>query len=308
MSSSASTKKFRMIHVRFGDRTIEVKMQKSVNKWKGNRKMFKRLITSIKTEFQLKTPFQIYDPNVDMFIDDIDDLCGCYIGYGDDYNFALRLHVKLKPLNISIKTKDSKQTLQRPWLQLDHNNRSPFEIFIHRVLSQWFRSYPFEPNDVTQRHNFLFGIDCITIIKSYTSNGTIASFLDARKVFHMAEMNRIQKSKILVGVEYKYSGSDGQGGFVCASGQISWELTLFTEDNKCKYYWTYRRPGNGITRGYGRDSGDFRLLSGDGTFVIVGDHVNITYTTKWDGTKTATFSLDKLVRAPTSGYGFKYLF
>ena len=39
--------------------------------------------------------FAIYDPNDDMFVDDMDDLCRCYIGYEQDFSFILSLNIKV---------------------------------------------------------------------------------------------------------------------------------------------------------------------------------------------------------------------
>ena len=83
-----------MIHVHFRDRVVEFEMERNLDKWEGNNKMFNKFKKSIKQKFKLKTHFSIYDPNDDMFVDDMDDLCGCYIGYENDFNFILSLHVK----------------------------------------------------------------------------------------------------------------------------------------------------------------------------------------------------------------------
>lgn len=83
-----------MIHVHFRDRVVEFEMERNLTKWEGNNKMFNKFKKSIKQKFKLKTHFSIYDPNDDMFVDDMDDLCGCYIGYEDDFSFILSLHVK----------------------------------------------------------------------------------------------------------------------------------------------------------------------------------------------------------------------
>ena len=84
-----------MIHVHFRNRVVEFEMERNLNKWEGNNKMFNKFKKSIKQRFRLKNQFAIYDPNDDMFVDDMDDLCGCYIGYEDDYSFILSLHVKV---------------------------------------------------------------------------------------------------------------------------------------------------------------------------------------------------------------------
>eukprot|EP01083_Nonionella_stella_P084328 233401_1 len=301
---SSGSKKFRMIHVHFGDQIVQVKMQKSVKKWKGNRKIFKRLLISIKTELQLKTPFQIYDPNDEMFIDDIDDLCGCYIGHEDDYNMVLLLHVKVSHKQVVtpsasniIKTKErqSEQTLGEQKTEMQMFINDVLSYLILSYLSQWFKSYPFQPNDA-HRHNFLFGVDCIAIIKSYIPKSYI---LNGRKLFRMDDMNSIEKSKTLFGIEYSYKGSDS------TYKEISWELVLFTEDNTCRFHWT------------GHMNSEFEIIEyqfGEGTFVIIGDHVEITYKS-YDGTRRTQFKLDTLAQATKSsshmsGYGlsFKYLF
>eukprot|EP01083_Nonionella_stella_P256743 879587_1 len=87
-------KKHRVIHVHFRERVIEFEMERNLHKWEGNSRMWKKFLKSVKSKFKLRTSFAIYDPNDDMFVDDMDDLCGCYIGYEDDYNFRLILHVK----------------------------------------------------------------------------------------------------------------------------------------------------------------------------------------------------------------------
>ena len=79
----------------YRNRVIEFEMERNLTKWEGNNKMFKKLQKSVKAKFKLKTQFSIYDPKDDMFVDDIDDLCGCYIGYELDYGFILSLHIKV---------------------------------------------------------------------------------------------------------------------------------------------------------------------------------------------------------------------
>jgi len=70
-------------------------MEKNLNKWEGNNKMYNKFLKSVKSKFKLTTTFAIYDPNDDMFVDDMDDLCGCFMGYENDYAFILTLHVKV---------------------------------------------------------------------------------------------------------------------------------------------------------------------------------------------------------------------
>ena len=57
--------------------------------------MYNKFLKSVKSKFKLTTTFAIYDPNDDMFVDDMDDLCGCFMGYENDYAFILTLHVKV---------------------------------------------------------------------------------------------------------------------------------------------------------------------------------------------------------------------
>eukprot|EP01083_Nonionella_stella_P115009 340549_1 len=111
ISMSSSSKKFRRINVHFRHKVIGFQMKRSLNKWEGNTKMFSKLLKSIQTKFKLQTSFEIYDPNDDMFVDDINDLCGCYIGHENDLKFVLTLHVKVKPI-ISQSPKKPKQNLK----------------------------------------------------------------------------------------------------------------------------------------------------------------------------------------------------
>merc|ERR1719361_1079656 len=77
--------------------------------------MFKRLLKEVKNKFKLSTKFHIYDPNDQMYVDDIDDLCGCYIGFETDPNFVLNLEIKApkepkkkKKTKISVKISSKK--------------------------------------------------------------------------------------------------------------------------------------------------------------------------------------------------------
>ena len=100
---------FRVILVHFRDREVEFEMEHNLRKWDGNSKMFKRLLKAIKTKFKLKTKFHIFDPNDKMYVDDIDDLCGCYIGFESDPDFVLKLEIKVTLLSLpcSLQTRTS---------------------------------------------------------------------------------------------------------------------------------------------------------------------------------------------------------
>ena len=56
----------------FRNRVVEFEMEKNLNKWEGNTKMFNKFKRAIKSKYKLKTSFAIYDPNDDMFVDDYD--------------------------------------------------------------------------------------------------------------------------------------------------------------------------------------------------------------------------------------------
>ena len=77
-------------------------MERNLRKWEGNSKMFKRLLKGIKNKFKLTTKFHIYDPNDQMYVDDIDDLCGCYIGFETDPDFVLNLDIKVNLLSFKL--------------------------------------------------------------------------------------------------------------------------------------------------------------------------------------------------------------
>ena len=72
-------------------------MDCDLQKW--SHKTFNRLLGRIRTKFHLKTSFQIFDPTANMFVDDIDDLRGCYLGFEHEYRFAPSLEVKLNVIN-----------------------------------------------------------------------------------------------------------------------------------------------------------------------------------------------------------------
>ena len=79
-------------------------MEGNLNKWEGNNKKFNKFKKSLKEIFEIKNQFTMYDPNDDMFVDDMDDLCGCYIDHEDDYSFIPSLYVmvchnKIYPLS-----------------------------------------------------------------------------------------------------------------------------------------------------------------------------------------------------------------
>jgi len=94
MASRKKPKKFRVIEVSFRNRTVEFELERNLRKWESNDKMFSRFLSSVKSKFALTTPFSIYDPNDQMYVDDIDDLCGCFMGFENNFSFVLKLHVR----------------------------------------------------------------------------------------------------------------------------------------------------------------------------------------------------------------------
>ena len=98
-------------------------MERNLRKWEGNSRMFKRLLKAIKSKFQLKTKFHIYDPNDQMYVDDIDDLCGCYIGFENDPDFVLNLDIKVNLLFIHSLTHS-----------LSHSIESIHHSFSHLII------------------------------------------------------------------------------------------------------------------------------------------------------------------------------
>jgi len=91
----------RRIEVSLGEHSFAVELPGNVRKWESNHKMFIRLLRNVKSQLKLTSPFFLFDPAVEMYVDDIDDLCGCYIGLENDFTFVLRLTVRRNDAKIT---------------------------------------------------------------------------------------------------------------------------------------------------------------------------------------------------------------
>ena len=69
-------------------------MEPNLKKWQNNSKMFSKIRKSIKSEFDLLFAFALYDPHGQLYVDDINDLTGCFLGHESHSEFVLSLDVE----------------------------------------------------------------------------------------------------------------------------------------------------------------------------------------------------------------------
>ena len=87
--------KKRMIHVFFGDFMQEYEIKEELNKWKENNQLFTTFKHSINRDFKINSEFAIIDQIDDNHINNINDLYHCYTGFEHNYNFVLKLQIKV---------------------------------------------------------------------------------------------------------------------------------------------------------------------------------------------------------------------
>ena len=83
-----------MIQIKYGQHRMDLKVSSNLKKWQNNTKMFSKIKKSITLQFELPFAFSLYDPRGELYVDDADDLAGCFLGHESHSHFVLSLDVE----------------------------------------------------------------------------------------------------------------------------------------------------------------------------------------------------------------------
>jgi len=153
----------RRIEVSLGEHSFAVELPGNVRKWESNHKMFIRLLRNVKSQLKLTSPFFLFDPAVEMYVDDIDDLCGCYIGLEHDFTFVLRLTVRLNDANTADTEPNDYEDAQQEMANTEQKQESlpssPFDALKQKrsstVLIGQFSPFSEQRGRMRSRLNFV---------------------------------------------------------------------------------------------------------------------------------------------------------